>query len=673
MEAKYYSIQKIQAGLTLLGYDVGKVDGSAGNDFTNPQIHKFLKDNKITGVDPSNLREVEKKVREKFLSDPKAQERLMEMSKNPGELNTEGVKVLKGAMALMDIRTGGSRRDRIVVNGVVDQQTKEAVAKLWKENSRDIAQPAAAAPPAAAKNVGLTDNRSVAERRADYYLDKVIPQYAGISHGNASPFPPKDKAPENYTKAEKIAAEKKQEIRDEIVRYESLSITEKDAQRAFGYRTENADLKSRVAEARKNKNLSEEDAVIKGAEGHAWALSGYNERPVMDHVEQDIRNFKFREAYGRPDRITELTDKPSWAPLQIQDYHYSRYAAVHSVKAGIAPSLWDRALSLLPVSAGVTPLPPSKNNWGADQLIDERQHPQARAELVDTILPDAAKATGVSVGYMRAVWGAESGFSRDIVSKSGCMGTWQFEKRTFAACMAKYGDEIAADLRARGLNNLADKVEHHSQEMKDLGNVWKAPGSKISNEEMQAMRFDPRISTLAAGYLNAENAESLKIDLNDRANWGTAYSAYNLGVQSTKTLRSEHWKDSPHVMGQIKAAVTNDTFFINPLTGLMDATGQQVLGNYEVKMLQKEREYSAKFSPSIRTQQPVSYASAQEPAAKSNLQSPFFRAATFEVTKDLSAPQPAIMQEYQANKNEMTQRVFAPQPASPLFTPGGPV
>lgn len=604
--ADYNSIQKLQAGLSLLGYDIGKIDGDAGKD-TNAQIRKFLKDNKINGVSASNLDAVLEKVRLKTLADPKAQERLTEMARDPAALTPEGVKVLQGGLALKDIRTGAGH-DRITIDGVAGPLTTKAVtlfntprAQAWKENCQEISHPATTAAPAI-RTAGLTgDNRSVAERRADYYLDTVIPEYSA-KRGYDSPF------------LSGKNAEQKREIRNEIVKYESITIMEKDALRFYnqpGNPMPVSDLKNRIAIARESGKFSEEEAVIKGAEGHVWAGTSYHERPVMDHVEQDIRSFRFQEVYGRHDRISELTDKPSWAPFQIQDYHYSRHAAVNYARESMKPpSLWDRARGLLPISATETPLPTSKNGWGADQLIDERQHPQARRDLVNTIIPDAAKATKVSAGYMRSVWGLETDFSRDIVSKSGCMGSWQFEKRTFAAVLGKYGDRIVSDLREKGLNNLADKVELHAKEMKGLGNVWEAPGSKITNEEMQAMRFDPRISTLAAGYLNAENARALKIDLNDRANWGTAYSAYNLGVRSTKTLRSEHWRDSPHVMGQIKAAVTNETFFINPLSGLMDATGAQVLGNYETKILAKEREYNIKFGPSARQAQPASYASA---------------------------------------------------------------
>ena len=122
------SIQKLQAGLKLLGYDVGNVDGALGKN-TRTQIDKFLKDNKISDANPNDMAQILEKVRQKTLSDNGANERLMKMAQNPTALNSEDTKVLQGGLALHNVRTGDGS-DRIVIDGKAGTQTTEASAKF---------------------------------------------------------------------------------------------------------------------------------------------------------------------------------------------------------------------------------------------------------------------------------------------------------------------------------------------------------------------------------------------------------------------------------------------------------------------------------------------------------------------------------------------------------------
>lgn len=124
----YYTTQKIQAGLKLLGYDPGKIDGAAGRD-TNAQIARFLRENNITDTDPRDAAEVLVKIRQKIMADPGVNERLTKMAQNPAALNPEGLKTLQGGMALLNVRTGPGA-DRVVINGRMGAQTAEASAKF---------------------------------------------------------------------------------------------------------------------------------------------------------------------------------------------------------------------------------------------------------------------------------------------------------------------------------------------------------------------------------------------------------------------------------------------------------------------------------------------------------------------------------------------------------------
>ncbi|MBI4030346.1 MAG: hypothetical protein HY370_01595 [Proteobacteria bacterium] len=250
-------------------------------------------------------------------------------------------------------------------------------------------------------------------------------------------------------------------------------------------------------------------------------------------------------------------------------------------------------------------LPPARTKiewdtpWGPDRAISELNYkPEDRRRLVEPVMGIASELTGINKKTLGGIWQIESGCGEKIVSASNCMGSWQFNQRTFAAALGQHGKEVAAQLRTQGLDNLARQVEEYSADMKEAvknGRIWggKNTDPKVFDEKMQALRMDPRVSTLLAANVYRDNAKILHLDPNDPANAGILYAAYNLGVGNVKKLVGSFAND-PDAMAKIgPTAAFNKSYFVEKDRdgSVHNLTGREVLEKYTRRMTDKMAEY----------------------------------------------------------------------------------
>lgn len=239
--------------------------------------------------------------------------------------------------------------------------------------------------------------------------------------------------------------------------------------------------------------------------------------------------------------------------------------------------------------------------WGPDRAISELNYKtEDRRRLVEPVMNTASELTGINKKILGGVWKTESGCGEKIVSASNCMGSWQFNQRTFASTLGQHGKEVAAQLRVQGLDNLASQVEKYSENMKEAvknGRIWggKNTDPGVFDEKMQALRMDPRVSTLLAANLHKDNARILHLDPNNPANAGILYAAYNLGVGNVKKLLGPLAND-PEAMTKIgPTAIFNKSYFIEKDRDgtVHNLTGKEVLDKYTRKMNGRMAEYDA--------------------------------------------------------------------------------
>jgi hypothetical protein len=218
-----------------------------------------------------------------------------------------------------------------------------------------------------------------------------------------------------------------------------------------------------------------------------------------------------------------------------------------------------------------------------------------RQKVFHSVLPDVEKTTGVPARLVGAFWGNESGFGKNLVSPTNCLGDGQFTRRTWAAMIKQYGDRIpgmeqyAADLRS-------GKIQ---------GN----------DPELQKMRMDPKASAYAMGFYINEVARELKVDPKDEKNWGVIYAGYNVGPGNARKLVNNQ-DSNTSAMNMLGDVAKNNPMFYDKGR----ATPAQAVANYNVVILQSAKNFDQKVAAKLGTdtvvaradtkQEPISAASA---------------------------------------------------------------
>lgn len=198
-------------------------------------------------------------------------------------------------------------------------------------------------------------------------------------------------------------------------------------------------------------------------------------------------------------------------------------------------------------------------------------------KIITDIMPAVEERTGVSAGYMNALWGKETKFGLALSSGTGSEGNHQITGKTFRGLINKYGDEIAADLKALGQDDLADRV------------LASQAGAVDGN-----LRYDPYVSTFSSAYYNKE----IGVDTKNDANWGGAYASYNIGPGGFSVLIKN--KDTANVGAKIDAAYPGvKPAGKNPYFFKGKVTGDQALDRYQKSLEDAAGEFSKRVQPKL--------------------------------------------------------------------------
>lgn len=557
-----YDVQRLQAGLELLGFDAGRIDGVPGKN-TNAAAKKFLEKNNIKDVDPANIREVLRAVQEKVLSDPAANKRLMEMAQNPASRTGEEMKILKGGLALHDIRTGPDH-SRIVIDDKPNAQIKEAASAFTVAAPLNSTQ---------VKMIqgGLT----------------LLGYESGEIDG---------KIGKNTQAAmEKFAADRgmKNASSTDIFKAMEKAMAEPEAvtmMKAIGNST--------------NRQPAQNIMALQAG----LSLAGYT-TPIGG-----VMGKQTKDNFGDWQEKLPVT-APAPAPIPTPRADMAKAAA-----GAVAPA------GAVAAATGFT----------RDEIK------QRQAETLAN-LKDACASAGVSPELMLRIRRQESSHGTVMVSKTECLGDWQFTKKTFNACMNKYGTEIVAELEKRG-------DAPHAQKIRDY---------LASGGTSEDLRLDPTISTWMAAKLTRENADYLKnkikgLDTTDPKTWDVQYAAYNAGpfaaLQMATSLNGV--KDAGKIIG--KPAEYNPSYF----TGA--ATGAEALERYGEKMNRKPNRGELTIEQQLREATGVSVAANKTDVAGKPL-GPMedFRAAVAGVVSDDRTPP------LQAAFKSAGREITAPQTEQP--------
>lgn len=191
---------------------------------------------------------------------------------------------------------------------------------------------------------------------------------------------------------------------------------------------------------------------------------------------------------------------------------------------------------------------------------------EERRDLVIQAIPKAAKAAGVSPETMKAVWGVESGFGKNLTSPKNCKGDWQFTNPTWNSIMKRYGDEIAKHIKENHpeYTQTADKLAANNEQYNALNDL----------------KFDPIVSTYAAAYLKMDDAKVIGVDPSKQENRAQLYSAYNIGSPDAKKLHKMATSNDQHSA----QAVIGDSARTNPLYFKGDVTAKIALARMEEEL-----------------------------------------------------------------------------------------
>ena len=192
-------------------------------------------------------------------------------------------------------------------------------------------------------------------------------------------------------------------------------------------------------------------------------------------------------------------------------------------------------------------------------------------KIISDLLNKIESDTGVSAGYMRAVWGKETHFGVDMKSGTGSEGPYQFTGGTFKLVINRHGEAIASHLKEIGQNDLAQSV-------------LESQAGRVDKD----LRFDPYVASYAMAYLTKDNG----IDTTLKSNWGQAFAAHNMGLGGLQQL----WRhrNTPNV-----ANVIGRNAHLNPFFYRDGATGAKALARYQGAMETWYNEYDNAVAPGL--------------------------------------------------------------------------
>jgi len=167
-----------------------------------------------------------------------------------------------------------------------------------------------------------------------------------------------------------------------------------------------------------------------------------------------------------------------------------------------------------------------------------------RQEQVASALTAAAKSAGISPNLMVGVWSVESTFSSNLRSPTGCMGPWQFERKSMVDRIAVDGKTIISDLKANGFIDSAARVENLYNNIKDMSPSQRSSYTRNNLAEIDNLRMDSYASTFAAAHHLGESARILKVNPHDPKNFGIIYAGYNVGPSDAKKMQRGEWVDN---------------------------------------------------------------------------------------------------------------------------------
>ncbi len=240
-------------------------------------------------------------------------------------------------------------------------------------------------------------------------------------------------------------------------------------------------------------------------------------------------------------------------------------------------------------SQGTFKLDPIKISMGERQL------------RVNDSIERASAVTGVPADLSKGLWGVESGFGKNRLSPTGCLGDWQFTKATFKSVIKQHGHEIP------GLEKALKEV----------------------NGDVLALRDHPEISTYASQFYVRDLADGLGLDVREKSNWGTLYAAYNVGPGGVRKLLSLAEKD-PDAVAKDKLGFVAK---VNPMFYVKGATASEALNNYQVAVETRLRDHQRAFGDTEPATTVV--ASAKSTGAKIVL-------ASDEITSPKAKSQPSV-------------------------------
>lgn len=206
-----------------------------------------------------------------------------------------------------------------------------------------------------------------------------------------------------------------------------------------------------------------------------------------------------------------------------------------------------------------------------------------------SVLPDVEKTTGVPARLVGAFWGNESGFGKNLVSPTNCLGDGQFTRGTWAATIKQYGDRIPGmEKYAEGLRN---------------GTI------KPSDEGLQKMRLDSKASAYAMGFYINEVARTLKLDPTDEKNWKYIYAGYTVGPGSARTLMANQ-NSNGSAMEMLGSVARNNPMFYDKGR----ATPAQAVANYDVVIMRSAKAFDLHITNKIGSEEMLAKAGAPSEA-----------------------------------------------------------
>lgn len=342
---------------------------------------------------------------------------------------------------------------------------------------------------------------------------------------------------------------------------------------------ENHDDTSFVLISNNGKDFQDTGASIRNqAFLHMMAGLGLGEDPVSDQDEKDrkkqkeLQEIALHEAMRNSRDIANQGGELDILKAQIQsmvnsfDKKFEGYEDDGTADEINSAEDVDRIISrksLYGLHGGSIPRVHGNSNVSFGSIKIEMGERQIR---VNNAIHEASKITGVPAQLSAGMWGVESGFGKNRLSPTGCLGDHQFTKGTFIGVIKAHGHEIPGLQKA----------------MKEVGG------------NVQALRDHPEISTYASQFYIKDLAEGLGVDVKDKSNWGTLYAAYNVGPGGVRKLLALAEKN-PDAVAKDKLGFVAQ---VNPMFYRKGATASEALDNYQAAVEARITDHEKAFGKS---------------------------------------------------------------------------